>query len=154
MIRDGKFFAKGKTGGVPIENAPPPGVPEQGPRHLRNFIDCVRSRKREELTAEILEGHRSTLLAHLGNISYRLGKDVPLDRMAGACEGDTMFRESFEAMKRHLAGGGQVELANTPCRLGRMLTFDAEAEKFVGFPDANQLLSRPYRAPFEVPERV
>jgi hypothetical protein len=68
--------------------------------------------------AEILEGHRSTLLAHLGNISYRLGEEVPFDRMAGEFEGDAMFRESFEAMKRHLADTGQVELASTPCRLG------------------------------------
>ena len=106
------------------------------------------------LGAEVLQGHRSTLLAHLGNISYRLGKEVPFDRMAGAFEGDAMFRESFEAMKRHLADTGQVELANTPCRLGRMLTFDAEAEKFVEAPDADRLLGQSYRAPFVVPERV
>jgi hypothetical protein len=154
VIRDGKFFPKGKGHGVPIENAPPAGVPEQGPRHLRNFIDCVRSRKREDLNAEILEGHRSTLLAHLGNISYRLGENVSLDRMAKAFEGSQTFGESFEDMKRHLADTGQVDLANTTYRLGRTLSFDAQAEKFVGAPDANQLLSRPYRGSFVVPERV
>ena len=154
VVRDGKFFAQGKGDGVPIDDFPPPGAPEQGPRHMRNFVDCVRSRKREHLGAEIAEGHRSTLLAHLGNISYRLGKDVPFDKMAVEFEGDAMFRESFEDMKRHLADTGQVEFANTPCRLGRMLTFDAEAEKFVGAPEANPLLSRSYRRPFVVPERV
>ncbi len=55
MVRDGKFFPKGKSEGVPIDNFPPPGAPEQGPRHMRNFIDCVRSRKREDLRAEVLE---------------------------------------------------------------------------------------------------
>ena len=154
VIRDGKFFAKGKSKGVPIENAPPPGAPEQGPRHLRNFIDCVRSRKREDLHAEILEGHRSTLLAHLGNISYRLGEDVPFDRLTKTFDGDKMFRESFEDMKRHLADAGRLELANSTYRLGRTLSFDAQAEEFVGAPDANQLLSRPYRGPFVIPERV
>ena len=154
VVRDGKFFAKGKGDGVAIANAPHAGVPEQGPRHLQNFIDCVRSRKREDLNAEILEGHRSTLLAHLGNISYRLGKDVPFDSMSGDFDGGTVFRESFEAMKRQLAGTGQVELANTPCRLGRKLTFDAKTEKFVGAPDANELLTRPYRGPFVVPNQV
>jgi hypothetical protein len=154
VVRDGMFFAKGKGDGVPVGDFPPPGAPEQGPRHMRNFVDCVRSRKREELGAEILEGHRSTLLAHLGNISYRLGKDVPFDRMAGEFEGDAVFRESSEAMKRHLAGTGQVELAGTPCRLGRMLTFDAGAEQFVEAPEANELLTRPYRGPFVVPDRV
>lgn len=154
VVRDGRFFAKGNSVGVPIENFPPNGAPEQGPRHMRNFIDCVRSRKREDLGAEILEGHRSALLVHLGNISYRLGKELPFDRMAGEFEGDAVFRESFEAMKRHLADTGQVELDNTPCRLGRMLTFDAETERFVEAPDANQLLSQSYRGAFVVPERV
>ena len=154
VIRDGKFFAKGTSNGVLIENAPPPGVPEQGPRHLRNFIDCVRSRKREDLHAEILEGHRSTLLAHLGNISYRLGEDVPFDRLTKTFDGDKLFRESFEDMKRHLVDAGRLELANSTCRLGRTLSFDAQAEKFLGAPHANQLLSRPYRGPFVVPEQV
>lgn len=154
VVRDGRFFAKGKGDGVPINDFPLPGAPEQGPRHMRNFIDCVRSRRREDLGAEILEGHRSTLLAHLGNISYRLGKEVSFDRVAGEFEGNEIFQESFEAMKRHLGDTGKVELANTPCRLGRMLTFDAEAEKFVEAPDANQLLGQSYRAPFVVPERV
>jgi len=154
VVRDGRFFAKGKGDGVPIDNFSPPGPPEQGPRHMQNFIRCVRSRNREDLGAEILEGHRSTLLAHLGNISYRLGKEVAFDRIAGEFEGETMFRESFEAMKRHLADTGHVELADTPCRLGRMLTFDAESEQFVDAPDANQLLTQSYRGPFVVPEQA
>ncbi len=152
-IRDGKFFAQGKGDGVPIDDFPPPGAPEQGPRHMRNFIDCVRSRKREDLGAEILEGHRSVLLTHLGNISYRLGEDVPFDGLEKAL-GDDAFCESFEAMKRHLAHTGQVELARTSCRLGRLLTFDAETEKFVDAPDANRLLSQSYRSPFVMPEEV
>lgn len=153
VIRDGKFFAKGKGAGVPIENAPPPGAPEQGPRHMRDFVDCVRSRRREDLHAEILEGHRSTLLAHLGNISYRLGDEVPFDSLEKDFDGEDMFRESFEDMKRHLADAGRLELADSTYCLGRTLSFDAQAEKFVGSPDANRLLSRPYRGPFVVPEQ-
>jgi predicted dehydrogenase len=41
------------------------------PAHLDNFFACVKSRKLPN--ADIDSGHRSTLLAHLGNISYRLG---------------------------------------------------------------------------------
>lgn len=154
VVRDGKFFAGGKGEGMPIDNFPAPGAPEQGPRHLRNFIDCVRSRKREDLGAEILEGHRSVQLVHLGNISYRLGQEVPFDRVADELEGNAMFQESFESMKRHLANTGQVELAATPCRLGRTLTFDAESETFVNAPDANRLLSQSYRDSFVVPEQM
>ncbi len=154
MLRDGKFFAKGEGDGVPIDSCPPPGAPEQGPRHMRNFVDCVRSRKREGLTAEILEGVRSATLVHLGNISYRLGEDVSFDQVTSALNGNTILSEAFEGIKRHLADIGSVELANTPCRLGRSLTFDAAAEKFVDAPDANELLRRAYRSPFVVPEQV
>ena len=154
VVRDGKFFAKGKSKGAPIENAPPPGAPEQGPRHMQDFIDCVRSRKREDLHAEILEGHRSAMLVHLGNISYRLGEDVPFDRLTMPFDGDKLFHESFEDMKRHLVDAGRLDLARSTYRLGPKLSFDARTEKFVGTPDANQLLGRPYRGPFVVPERV
>ena len=118
VVRDGKFFPKGQSEGVPIENFPPPAHPEQGPRHMRNFIDCVRSRKREDLGAEILEGHRTTVLAHLGNISYRLGEDVPFNKQTKAFDGDKTFHESFEDMKRHLADAAHLELTNSTYRLG------------------------------------
>lgn len=39
--------------------------------HTRNFIDCIRSRQRPVADAEI--GHKSTNVAHLGNISYKVG---------------------------------------------------------------------------------
>jgi len=44
--------------------------------HFVNFIDCVRSRKWQDLNAEIEEGHMSTTLCHLGNISYRTGRKL------------------------------------------------------------------------------
>jgi predicted dehydrogenase len=39
--------------------------------HLRNFIDCVRSRQQPAADVEV--GHISTLLCHLANISCRTG---------------------------------------------------------------------------------
>lgn len=47
--------------------------------HYQNFIDCVKSRKQEELIADIEEGHYSSLLCHLGNISYRTGRRLEFD---------------------------------------------------------------------------
>jgi len=44
--------------------------------HMQNFIDCVRSRKWQDLTADIAEGHLSTALAHLANISFRTGRKL------------------------------------------------------------------------------
>jgi predicted dehydrogenase len=39
--------------------------------HTRNFIDCVRSRQRP--VADVETGHKSTIVPHLGNISYKVG---------------------------------------------------------------------------------
>jgi predicted dehydrogenase len=45
--------------------------------HVKNFIDCVRSRSRPAADVEI--GHRSTIAAHLGNIAYRTGRMIHWD---------------------------------------------------------------------------
>ena len=50
-----------------------------GGNNWANFIDCVRSRKREELNAPIEEGHISCTLLHLGNASYRVGRALQFD---------------------------------------------------------------------------
>jgi predicted dehydrogenase len=47
--------------------------------HFNNFINCVRSRKWQDLNAEILEGHLSTSLCHLGNIATRLKRTLHFD---------------------------------------------------------------------------
>ena len=53
--------------------------------HFDNFLKAVRSRKHEDLNADIEEGHLSSALCHLGNICYRLGdmpsKDACLERI-------------------------------------------------------------------------
>src|SRR5579883_33814 len=45
-----------------------------GDDHFGNFIKAVRSRKVEDLNADILEGHLSSALCHLANVSYRLDR--------------------------------------------------------------------------------
>ncbi len=47
--------------------------------HIRNFLDAVRSRKRESLNQEIYSGHVSTVMCHAGNISWRTGKKLRFD---------------------------------------------------------------------------
>ncbi len=44
--------------------------------HFQNFVDCVISRKKEDLHAPIEEGHKSCALVHLANASYRLKRTV------------------------------------------------------------------------------
>lgn len=44
--------------------------------HFANFIDGVRSGDRKDLNCDILVGHMSTCLPHLGNIAYRVGETL------------------------------------------------------------------------------
>jgi hypothetical protein len=53
-----------------------------------NFIDVVRSRKREDQLAEVEEGAISTMLIHLANISYRTGRTLYFDPVTYTCKGD------------------------------------------------------------------
>jgi predicted dehydrogenase len=66
-----------------------------------NFIECVRNRKRENLNAEIEEGAISTVLVHLANISYRLGRTLDFDPNTLKCVGDEeanrMFTRDYRA---------------------------------------------------------
>lgn len=77
--------------------------------HFANFVKAVLSRKRDELNADILEGHLSSSLCHLGNIAYRVG---------------------------------------------RKLTFDPKTETFGKDEEANRYLTREYRSPFTMPDKV
>ena len=45
--------------------------------HVRNFLDCVKSRALPTCDIEI--AHRSTNTCHLGNISYKLGRKLEWD---------------------------------------------------------------------------
>lgn len=44
--------------------------------HIRNFLDAIRSRKRESLNQEIYQGHVSSVMCHAGNIAWRTGKKL------------------------------------------------------------------------------
>src|SRR5262249_48067324 len=68
--------------------AEPGPTNKAGGDHFANFIDAVRSRKRESLNAEIEEGAISTTLVHLANISYRLGRTIKFDAATYSCPGD------------------------------------------------------------------
>ena len=60
-----------------------------------NFIDVVRSRKREDQLSEIEEGAISTMLIHLANISYRTGRTLQFDPVTYKCKGDAEATAMF-----------------------------------------------------------
>ena len=77
--------------------------------HFVNFIDSVRSRKWQNLNADILEGHMTTTMCHMANISYRTG---------------------------------------------RALKFNPYSETFIDDADANNYLTRQYRYPHVLPDKI
>jgi predicted dehydrogenase len=74
-----------------IEYKPGPAIPEVNVpevSHFANFINCVRSRRREDLNCEVLDGHMSTALCHLANIAFRTGRKLTFDPAAETFPGD------------------------------------------------------------------
>lgn len=121
--------------------------------HFDNFIQCVKSRKASELNADIWEGHLSSALCHTGNISYRLGQKTSPDELKEAIKGSPDAVPTFERMAEHLAANG-VDINKDKLTIGPVLTMDPKTEKFIGNAEADKLLTREYRAPYVVPERV
>jgi predicted dehydrogenase len=150
----GKFYPKGKSEAIPLSKLVPGDV-QRGPgrNHFGNFIAAVRSRRVEDLNADILQGHYSAALCHLANISYRMGEEAPFNKATRAFGDDKEAYETLARMEEHLKEN-RLALDGLNYRLGRKLNFDAAAESFVGDSDANRLLTRPYREPFTVPERI
>ena len=91
------------------EKGPSRKSPDELALHFRNWFDAIRARNMAIQNGPVETGHLSSALAHLGNISYRLG---------------------------------------------RQLTFDPVAECFIGDDDANNMLSRRYRSPYLLPEKI
>ncbi len=121
--------------------------------HFANFIDVVRSRKREDLKAEILEGHQSTALCHMGNISWRLGKEATLAEIGEQIAQVKVHGDPKEVLDRtvqHLKDNS-VDVEQTKFTLGVVLHPEAEKESFADNPAANAFLTRDYRKPFVVP---
>ncbi len=124
-----------------------------GGDHFGNFIKAVRSGKAEDLNADILEGHLSSALCHLGNISYRLGKDLPFNKKTRAFGDDKAAGETLTRMEDHLKEN-HIPVDKTPCRVGPKLAFDSKTESFEENKAANAMLTRAYRKGFEVPAKI
>jgi predicted dehydrogenase len=75
--------------------------------HFKNFVDCVISRKKEELHAPIEEGHISAGLMHLANASYRLGRTIHFDpetqEAIGDAEANALLRDGPRGYRKPFA---------------------------------------------------
>jgi predicted dehydrogenase len=121
--------------------------------HYANFFKAVRSRKHEELNADISEGHISSALCHTGNISYRLGQGKSADAVREKIKSERDGAATYDRMITHLQANG-VDLKTSKIVQGEYLKMDPAKERFTNSGSANKLLTREYRKPFVVPEKV
>jgi len=124
-----------------------------GADHYENFIKAVQSRKHTDLNADILEGHLSSALCHTGNISYRLGSKQPTDEIKEEIKRNDVAMEALDRMLEHLSKNG-VDLKKTPLTMGQFLRMDPKRETFIRNRAASEMLTRNYRAPYVVPDKV
>jgi predicted dehydrogenase len=122
-----------------------------GDDHFGNFIKAVHSRKVEDLNADILEGHLSSALCHLGNISYRLGTEQMFAEKPALLQADKESIETLGRMQEHLK---MNRVEDTKYKLGRKLALNVARESFLGDPQADAMLTREYRKGFVVPSAV
>jgi len=112
---------KGHPGGGPQRVAVKPepwieGKKENGSgeaqfaAHARNFLDCIKSRKRP--IADVEDGHRTAVACHLANMSLRLGRKIKWDadkeEIIGDREASGMltrpYRKPWDEVLRSLIG--------------------------------------------------
>lgn len=126
---------------------------DAGGDHFENWIKAIRSRKYTDLNADILEGHLSSALCHTGNISYRLGAQKDPDEIREALQSDSDAMETAQRCYEHLQAN-EVDLLKTKGTLGVVLKMNTQTERFIENDKANEMLTRIYRPPFVVPEKV
>jgi predicted dehydrogenase len=121
--------------------------------HFANFLRAVRSRKHTDLAADILEGHQSSALCHIANISYRTGAPASPEAIRaslGSLGVQDDVKGTFEKTQDYLIAAG-VDPNAEKLTLGRHLFLDPKKESFIENAAANDHLTRQYRAPFALP---
>jgi hypothetical protein len=122
--------------------------------HYKNFTDAMRSRDYTKLNADIEQGHLSSALCHLGNISLRLGEMLPSQVIAEAIKshgGDQSIEETWQRTAEHLEENGVKDYS---IQLGPKLNLDPVTESFTGANPPNHWLTREYRAPYSLPDEA
>lgn len=127
-----------------------------------NFINAVRDRKSDSLNASIEQGHISSAVCHLGNLSFRLGTDANKKEILNKIGNCKLAEETFRRIEEHVAAN-EVDLEKTPMKLGPWLTIDQKTDTITHcdgedntavVAKANELASGSYRKPFRIDENL
>jgi hypothetical protein len=120
---------------------------------MKNFIDSIRAGKYTKDVLHIRHGHHAACLAHLANVSYRLGKALKAQEVRERLEGDKLGQDLYAEFLKNLANNG-IDLNAQPILTGPWLDFDPVTHQFTGefAAEANKLCVEDYAAGFELPE--
>ena len=144
------YFANGKKTGEKI-SVPPGKVTPGG--NWAAFIAACRAGKPEMANGNAVEAHYGSLMGHLMNNSYRLGKKVPFNAKAGRFGDNADAHEHFMKLHAIMRDGVGVPEDKAEYVVGPWLTFDPQTERCVGefATEANALLKDANNRGFEVP---
>ena len=117
---------------------------------MRIGCKAVITRKRSDLNAEVLEGHLSSALCHVGNISHQLGQHATKSEIDSGIEEFELFAESFERFADHLSKNG-INLDVPRLTLGKKIELDTVSEASSDERVRN-LLRRECRSGYNIPD--
>src|SRR5262249_42349200 len=117
-----------------------------------NWIEAVRSRKRDNMRAEIAVGVRSANLCHLANLAYRAGLPTKTDEIKSRMTSFGHAGETIDAIAANIAAH-DVDLSKTPLACSGWMGFDPAKIAFSGSEYETSMagaLAKPpaYREPF------
>jgi hypothetical protein len=119
---------------------------QDGPDHMKNFILSIRAGKLVNPNLHVSHGHHAAALAHMANLSYRLGKELSPDEIKERLQGDKFATETFEDFTANLVAN-KIDPSMDKALVGPWLSFNSDTLKFEGeFADeANKLDAEEYR---------
>ena len=123
--------------------------------HIGNFITAIKQRDASLLNCPIDEGHYSSAMCHLASISYRIGSEVPDQRLANLDPDFTLDGKLGEALTRTLSTvrTSTPELDTKrpqPFIAGAPLQILGKGPELTRNSRANALLGKQYRPGFEL----
>ena len=118
--------------------------------HFANFVKAIRSRNHKDLHLDIEDGHLSSALAHLGNVSWQLGTETQPSERPARWSDEPIIAQTLDSFEAYTKENG-VDFKTTRLSLGLELNIDPKTELSTS-EAANRLFTREYRQGFVLPE--
>ncbi|MBL7115676.1 MAG: Gfo/Idh/MocA family oxidoreductase [Kiritimatiellae bacterium] len=126
-----------------------------GSAHASNFIKAIKNNDSSSLNADIEVGHYSTVMCHLANASWRVGKETSVDELQSLVKEHEDAANTIKSMLTQLKHN-KVDLEKMPFVVGPKLKYDTKKEVFIDThaKAANKFVRMESRKDFTVPEKV